>query len=295
MRPPRRGQRAALARPRRAVTRAVLHTAAAQARRHDAAPEAVDMARRLGDDDALAFALACRHTAISDPGHLDARLTVSTELVEVGERAGNPELALHRARPPGLRPPRALARRRGARRSRPGRGSSSRSSGQPMQRYFVIWLQSTLALLEGRFDDAERLSNEAFDIGIAADHPDAFVVYGTQAVFSGGSAATRPTSSSRRGSCSTSSPTWRPGPRRSRWWWRWRGCTTRQREKLLALTGRSRRARLRRDLGGGADRADRGVPHRRRPRSAPLRSTSGSSPLRRRSASSASACPRWAR
>ena len=51
-----------------------------------------------------------------------------------------------------------------------------------MQRYFVIWLQSTLALLEGRFDDAERLSNEALDIGVAADHPDAFVVWGTQAV-----------------------------------------------------------------------------------------------------------------
>ena len=57
--------------------------------------------------------------------------------------------------------------------------------GQPMQRYFVIWLESTLALLEGRFDDAQRLSDEALDIGIAADHPDAFVVWGTQALVLG--------------------------------------------------------------------------------------------------------------
>ena len=57
--------------------------------------------------------------------------------------------------------------------------------GQPMQRYFVIWLQSTLALLEGRFADAERLSNEALSIGLAADHPDAMVVFGTQAAVLG--------------------------------------------------------------------------------------------------------------
>jgi hypothetical protein len=42
-----------------------------------------------------------------------------------------------------------------------------------------------LALLEGRFDDAQRHSDEALEIGIAADHPDAFVVWGTQALVLG--------------------------------------------------------------------------------------------------------------
>ncbi len=61
----------------------------------------VDMARRLGDDEALAFCLACRHTAIFDPGHLDDRLEDAAELIEVGARIGNPEFVLtghvHRA------------------------------------------------------------------------------------------------------------------------------------------------------------------------------------------------------
>jgi len=142
--------------------------------------EAIEMARRTRDDDALAFALACAHTAISDPSHLDARLTVSTELVAVGERCGNPELAytghIHRAC--DLL---ELTRVDDARRSARAAAEIVQDLGQPMQRYYVVWLHSTLALLEGRLDDAQRLADEALEIGIAADHPDAFVVWGTQA------------------------------------------------------------------------------------------------------------------
>jgi hypothetical protein len=109
---------------------------------------------------------------------------VSTELVAVSERAGNPELAYtgHVHRACDLL---ELARVDDARRSARAAAEIVADLGQPMQRYFVIWLQSTLALLEGRFDDADRLSKEALDIGIAADHPDAFVVWGTQALVLG--------------------------------------------------------------------------------------------------------------
>ncbi len=146
--------------------------------------EAIKMARRVGDDDALAFALANAHTALHDPGHLDERLTVSTELVAVSERGGNPELAYvgHVHRACDLL---ELARVDDARRSARAAAEIVDELGQPMQRYFVIWLQSTLALLEGRFDDAQDLADEALDIGIAADHPDAFVVWGTQALILG--------------------------------------------------------------------------------------------------------------
>ena len=142
--------------------------------------EAIAMARRVDDDEALAFALACTHTAIFDAAHLDERLEVSTELIAVGERAGNPELALvgHVHRACDLL---ELERVDEARREADAASAIVEQLGQPMQRYFVIWLQSTLALLEGRFADAERLSNDALDIGAAANHPDAFVVWGTQA------------------------------------------------------------------------------------------------------------------
>jgi class 3 adenylate cyclase/tetratricopeptide (TPR) repeat protein len=141
----------------------------------------VDMARRLGDDDALAFCLACRHTAIFDPGHLHDRLEVTSELIEVGARIGNPELELtghvHRAcdlleltRVDEVRAEADLCAR------------MVEELGQPAQRYFVLWLQSTLALLEGHLEDAEKLARESFDLGVAASHPDSAVVYGTQAV-----------------------------------------------------------------------------------------------------------------
>ena len=54
--------------------------------------------------------------------------------------------------------------------------------GQPALRYFVLWLQSTLALIEGLFEDAEKLAHESFELGVSANHPDAAVVYGTQLV-----------------------------------------------------------------------------------------------------------------
>jgi tetratricopeptide (TPR) repeat protein len=142
--------------------------------------DAIAMARRLGDDEALAFALACGHTAIFDPGQLQERLALSTELIAVGERAGTPELALvgHVHRAGDLL---ELQRVDEARAEAGAAAAVVEELGQPMQRYFVIWLQSTLALLEGRIDDADRLTTEALDIGIAASHPDAFVVWGTQA------------------------------------------------------------------------------------------------------------------
>jgi tetratricopeptide (TPR) repeat protein len=145
---------------------------------------AIAMARRLDDDEALAFALACGHTAIFDPGRLDERLAVSSELVEVGDRAGTPELALigHVHRAGDLL---ELTRVDEARAEAAAAAAIVDRLGQPMLRYFVIWLQSTLALLDGRLDEAERLSNEALDIGVAANHPDAFVVWGTQAVIFG--------------------------------------------------------------------------------------------------------------
>jgi class 3 adenylate cyclase/tetratricopeptide (TPR) repeat protein len=151
-------------------------TARAAARSADA----IAMARRLENDEALAFALACGHTAVFDSGRLPERLAIATELIAVGARAEMPELALigHVHRAVDLL---ELRRVDEARREADAAAAVVEELGQPMQRYFVIWLQSTLTLLEGRFDDADALTTEALDIGIAANHPDAFVVWGTQA------------------------------------------------------------------------------------------------------------------
>ena len=146
--------------------------------------DAIGMARRVGDDEALAFALACAHTAISDPAHLDERLHVSTELVGLSERVHNPELGYlgHVHRACDLL---ELGRVDDARRSWNAAAENVEDLGQPMQRYYVGWLESTLALLEGRFDEAQRLADDALEVGLAADSPDALVVWGTQAIVLG--------------------------------------------------------------------------------------------------------------
>jgi tetratricopeptide (TPR) repeat protein len=155
-----------------------------QARGVTTSADAIAMARRTHDDEGLAFALACAHTAISDPDHLRERLEIATELVTVGERAGNPELALvgHVHRACDLLEP---VRVDEARREADAASTIVEQLGQPMQRYFVIWLRSTLALLEGRFDDAELLAQDALEIGLASGHPDSMLVYGTQATILG--------------------------------------------------------------------------------------------------------------
>jgi tetratricopeptide (TPR) repeat protein len=104
--------------------------------------------------------------------------------VEVGERAGNPELALvgHVHRACDLL---ESGRVDEVRREAEICDEIVEQLGQPLQRYFVAWLHATIARLEGRFDDSERLADEALDIAVAADHPDAMIVWGTQALILG--------------------------------------------------------------------------------------------------------------
>ena len=54
--------------------------------------EAVDMARRIADTDALAFALNRRHLVLRNPTGLEERLAISKELVQLAGRRREPEL-----------------------------------------------------------------------------------------------------------------------------------------------------------------------------------------------------------
>ena len=154
-----------------------------QARRWGAGAQAVGIARRIGDDAALAFALACRHTAIFDPDHLRDRLATATELIEVCGRTGNLELELigHVHRACDLL---ELTRVDEARHEAELGARLAEELKRPMQRYFVVLLQAVLASLDGRFDESEALADEALNIGLTGGHPDSMVVYATQsAVF----------------------------------------------------------------------------------------------------------------
>jgi DNA-binding SARP family transcriptional activator len=64
-------------------------------RRDALSQEAVELARRTGNDIALAYALDGRAVAIIGPDTLAARLAIGTELQELGRRIGNMEQVVH--------------------------------------------------------------------------------------------------------------------------------------------------------------------------------------------------------
>ena len=154
-----------------------------------------------------------------------------------------------------------------------------------MQRYFVIWLQSTLALLEGRFDDAERLSNEALDIGVAANHPDAFVVWGTQAAILAWQRGDTSHLLEPARELLDQFPDLSAWPAAVALVEVMAGEPEAARRAAPRLRRRPRRPRLQLDLDGRDARAHRGGPNHRMTATPPARSTSGSRRSRTRSAS----------
>jgi tetratricopeptide (TPR) repeat protein len=138
---------------------------------------AVEMARRLGDPATLAYALDGRYAAVWWPENLEDRLTIATELIQAAEEAGDKERALqgHHYR--------CLARlERG---DMPGvyadadaKARLAEELRQPAQEAYVVGMQATLALFEGRFADAEALIPRALALGQRA-HGWMESIYGT--------------------------------------------------------------------------------------------------------------------
>ncbi|MDP8942519.1 MAG: AAA family ATPase [Actinomycetota bacterium] len=122
--------------------------------------EAIEMAMRVGDRDALAAALRARHAALLHVDHLDERLRVSRDLVQLVERLGRRELA-------------ALAHHwllydlfelgdiEAARRAHAELGALADELRQPLYRHSLLAWRGVLEQLAGRFDAAERMAHEA--------------------------------------------------------------------------------------------------------------------------------------
>ena len=133
-------------------------------RRVELAKEAVAMARRIREPAALAYALSTYCDTIATPEHLDERLAASEEMVHRAREAGDRELEL-------------LARR--------FRVESLFQSGdipamdeeieayarlaevlrQPLSLWYVPLWRGARALMEGRFQDSERLARQALEMG----------------------------------------------------------------------------------------------------------------------------------
>jgi DNA-binding winged helix-turn-helix (wHTH) protein/tetratricopeptide (TPR) repeat protein len=139
------------------------HWSEDQRRRREAAAQALEMARALGDPRALGRALLARHLVLWTPDHLDERLQVADECLRLARTSDDRELLAfaHQARAT------VFFEQADAEQFRHEidamRRLLERTPG-PLFGYYRCWLavvDGSRAFMGGRFDEAERLAREA--------------------------------------------------------------------------------------------------------------------------------------
>jgi hypothetical protein len=133
-------------------------------RRVEVSQEAIEMARRLGDSEALVTALHARHWALTTPGMALERLSHSEEMLRVARDTVNPEIQFlaHNARFHCFL---ELCDRRGMDAESQAMTELAERLQQPFYRWHTVCLRTLRATLDGRFLDAERLAEEALELG----------------------------------------------------------------------------------------------------------------------------------
>ena len=156
-----------------------LYFSADHRRRRALAEEGVAVARRVGDRSTLALALYKFCWANALPDNLEQRRAMATEALDIAQTLGDPILiwscrwcqvaASYEAA--DVEEVDALFEQQ---------ARLEREIGQPAIVYLGTQNRITQDLAAGRFDDAERAANEAYDLGVATGQPDALTLFGAQ-------------------------------------------------------------------------------------------------------------------
>ena len=157
----------------------ILHFAGDPAASLRLSQEAVTLARRLGDPEVLAGALAGRHVSLLHVAHLDERLKVSGQLLGIADDAGDPERAMH-ALQTRIFDLLTLGDLPAARRHLERLDALARELRQPLFEHFVVGWRCTFAQIDGRLEEAERLAAESFEMRRALGTQDAESVFAAQ-------------------------------------------------------------------------------------------------------------------
>jgi tetratricopeptide (TPR) repeat protein len=147
-------------------------------RRSSLAEEAVTLARQVGDPATLVEVLYRMYVAILGPDTADERLSMSTEILQLTRQCRNPRLGL---RASYLRIRDLLELGRIGEMDREIQTYTQTSAD--LQQQHLGYLQSVLAMramLDGRFDEAERLALEALKLGQNRNDGVASQAYATQ-------------------------------------------------------------------------------------------------------------------
>ncbi len=160
-----RGERARL------LTRlAYFDVRVSRARSEPTARDAVELARRLGEPEALQEALYTLHFAIAGPDDLEERQALTRELVEASGDAPGRDLAVI-ALLDVASDRVALGEAGPARDYRDRAAAWAGDDPHPGLLWHLGAYDAGLALLEGRFAEAERLVEESVLLGLRAGHP----------------------------------------------------------------------------------------------------------------------------
>jgi class 3 adenylate cyclase/tetratricopeptide (TPR) repeat protein len=148
-------------------------------RRNATAREAVDVARRVGDNGALAYALSARRFALWGPESAGERLEVATEILQLAETSGDRDLMLlgHRWRILTLL---ELGEAAQTWRQVESYAAIAEELNQPYNIWFADVFRAMRALLEGRLEEAEVVMQRALDIGTGAQGETAVQFWATQ-------------------------------------------------------------------------------------------------------------------
>jgi hypothetical protein len=164
-------------RARLLARRAVIAEDAEDRRAHS--DQAVQAARQLGDDVLLAEVLSGRLYVLWAPDTAEERLATSAQIIDLGVKTGDVGRELDG------RMWRFIALLEFGRMAEAevelGRYERlAERSGQPEFLFFARSRRSTLAALRGRFDEAQRLAQAAYELAVTAGLPDAPNVFGAQ-------------------------------------------------------------------------------------------------------------------
>ncbi len=137
------------------------------------AVEAIGIARGLGDPECLAETLHAYHFVLQGPDHLDERAEIAREVLSLGGRAQlswavRENLAadlLMRGDIEGCRRELALA------------GAAAEKLRHPAFLWLTEGTRASLALLEGRLDEAEERAREALSVGQRTANPNAVALF----------------------------------------------------------------------------------------------------------------------
>ena len=139
------------------------------ARAEERADQSVAIARRIGKPGVLAYALSARHSSLGAAERLEERLLTSRELLEVSARAGLKDFQSigHANLHFDLLEAGDAA---GARAQLEGYMALAKQTREPAPLWLSVVYQGLWAILEGRFEDAERLANEALELARRFEH-----------------------------------------------------------------------------------------------------------------------------